>query len=283
MPDDLRVKLPEPTADAGPDPSSISGGNNGNAAEAMPHEAVKPHVNHIPPEECRECLAAMTHRLVQPLTALRGGLELGLLGKPSELDYRALLQQSLELTDALTQMVVSLRNLGESGVSSGPLQCVSLNAFVQQSMAEVAAWAQSRNVSLQLMAEEAVKISANPERLSEALQALFAWVIQNASWQNTPGQNSAGGATLSIFLSTFGEQAHLLLSPPKTDGHYLQVKMLEDITIPGVLFSYASKAGTLGWAINQRLVEGLGGKLEILTAEGEAGRIRVRFPLAPQG
>jgi hypothetical protein len=47
-----------------------------------------------------------------------------------------------------------------------------------------------------------------------------------------------------------------------------------------LLFAHAAKNGALGWAINQRLLDGLGGKLEILTDGPTAGGIRVRFPLA---
>lgn len=244
---------------------------SGNLPEAKSPADVPPQGGRIPPEVCRECLAAMTHRLVQPLTALRGGLELGLLGKPSEAEYRALLQQSLELTDALSQLVVSLRDIGESGVSTGAAQSVSLEASVQQALAEVAAWAQSRDVTLKVNVEATVMIRANSVRLSEALQSLLGWAIQN----------TAGGATIVVDLSTSEGEAVLSLSPPKMDWQYLQIKVLEEIATPGVLFSFAAKNGSLGWAINMRLVEGLGGKLEILTPEGEPGRIRARFPIAP--
>ncbi len=69
--------------------------------------------------DCRECLAAMAHRLAQPMTALRGGIELGLMGKHSVADYRSLLEQSLQLADSMAQLIVSLRDLGESGAPGG--------------------------------------------------------------------------------------------------------------------------------------------------------------------
>ena len=74
---------------------------------------------HVTPEFCRECLAATAHRLAQPATALRGGIELGLLGKHSVAEYRAILEQSLELADNMAQLIVSLRDLGESSAPAG--------------------------------------------------------------------------------------------------------------------------------------------------------------------
>ena len=73
----------------------------------------------IDTDRCRECVGALAHRMAQPMTALRGGIELGLMGKRTVADYRALLEQSLHLADTMVQMIVSLRDLGESGASGG--------------------------------------------------------------------------------------------------------------------------------------------------------------------
>jgi hypothetical protein len=206
------------------------------------------------------------------MTALRGGIELGLMGKRSAADYRSLLEQSLQLADNMAQLIVSLRDLGESGVSGGPSQCVFLEALATEVLAEAEGLAQSRDLRLQLHAEGALKVCLNLERLREALHSLLAWIVQN----------SAGGGVIAMELSASEGEAQLFLLPPRLDLQYLQVKVLEDITNPGLLFSHAAKNGALGWAINQRLMEGLGGKLEILTDGLGAGCICVRFPLAPE-
>ena len=205
------------------------------------------------------------------MTALRGGIELGLMGKRSAADYRSLLEQSLQLADTMAQLIVSLRDLGESGAPEGPPQPVLLEAAAAEVLAEMEGLAQSRELHLQLKTEGTVKVLANPERVGDVLQSLLAWVIQN----------SAGGGVIVLELSVAEGEARLVLSPSRQDLQYLQVKILEDITSPGLLFSHAAKNGALGWVINQRLVDGLGGKLEILSDVPEAGCIRVRFPLAP--
>jgi signal transduction histidine kinase len=207
------------------------------------------------------------------MTALRGGIELGLMGTRSAADYRSLLEQSLQLADNMVPLIVSLRELGESGAPGGPPQCVLLDTAAGEALAELEGLAQSRELRLQLNAEGAVKVCANRERLREALQSLLAWVIQN----------SAGGGVIAVELSASAGEARAFLSPSRLDSQYLQVKVLEDITNPGLLFSHAAKNGGLGWAINKRLMDGLGGKLEILTDGPNAGCIRVRFPLAPEG
>jgi len=219
--------------------------------------------------ECRECLAALSHRLAQPMTALRGGMELILMGKRTVADYQALIEQSLRLADDMSRLIVSLRDLGESGAPSGTTQCIQLQETAAEVLAEMESLAQARELHLQLASDTAVNVSANLERLREALQSLLAWVIQS----------SAGSGVITLELSTSEAEAYLLMTPPRLDLQYLQIKVLENITTPGLLFSHAAKNGSLGWAINQRLMEGLGGKLEILTDGPEGGCIRVRLPL----
>jgi len=145
------------------------------------------------------------------MTALRGGIELGLLGKRSAADYRSVLEQSLQLADQMAQLIVSLRDLGESGAPGGPSQSVLLEPIATEVLAEMEGLAQSRELRLQLQAEGGVKVSANPERLREALQSLLAWVIQN----------SAGGGIIAMDLSAAGGEARVFLSPPRLDMQYL--------------------------------------------------------------
>ena len=271
MPND--VKLNRPALADEPAPSlttSLGEGRNLPAPGQAP--AGDSAGSHMSPTPCRECLAALAHRLAQPMTALRGGIELGLMGKRSAADYRSLLEQSLQLADSMAQLIISLRDLGESGAPGGSPQCVLLEATATEVLAEMEGWAQSRELRLQLNAEGTVKVCLNPERLREALQSLLAWVIQN----------SAGGGVITVELSASEGEARVFLSPPRLDWQYLQVKVLEEITNPGLLFSHAAKNGALGWAINQRLLDALGGRLEILTDGPDAGCIRVRFPMAPE-
>jgi signal transduction histidine kinase len=271
MPNDVKLNHPALAAEPAPNLATTTLGEGGNPPAPGQAPAGDSAASRIAPEPCRECLAALAHRLAQPITALRGGIELGLMGKRSAADYRSLLEQSLQLADNMAQLIISLRDLGESGAPGGSPQYVFLEATATEVLAEMEGLAQSRELHLQLHAEGAMKVCVNPERLREALQSLLAWIIQN----------SAGGGGIAVELSASEGEARVFLSPPRLDLQYLQVKVLEDITNPGLLFSHAAKNGALGWAINQRLLGGLGGKLEILTDGRDAGCIRVRFPLAP--
>jgi signal transduction histidine kinase len=232
--------------------------------EHQRYELPHPHV-------CRRCLGAMTHRLSQSITALRGGLELALMSDRSPADYRRVVEQSLQLADDLAKLVVSLRDLGEAGVAVGTPQLVLLDATAAEVLAEMETSAQLRELRMEMGPQRGVKICVAQERLREALQSLIAWTIEN----------SAGGV-LRLDVSRFEEEAHLMLSPPRLDLQYLQIKILDDGLVPGSVFAHAARTGALGWAISRRLFEALGGTLEILTEGADAGYMRVRFPIAKE-
>jgi hypothetical protein len=223
------------------------------------------------PEVCRECLGSMTHRLVQPITALRGGIELGLMAQRSAADYRQLLEQSMQLTDDIAQLVVQLRDLGEARAPGGAPQTVDLDSTVAEVAGELETIAHVRGLHLQLRVKQAAAICADPMRLRETMQSLFTWTLQN----------SANGATITVEVSVSGPEAILALSLPRWNLKHPPMEMPEGLVTPGQLFSRAAKSGNLGWVINQRLLAGLGAKAEITSEGSEGGSIRVRFPLAP--
>jgi signal transduction histidine kinase len=270
MPQEVKVERPgEPAAEAG----SAATKDTPGAGTSIPATGIPTRDSAEDGEAtecCRACLGALAHRLAQPVTALRGGIELALLGKRSASEYRSALEDSLQLADRIVQLIVSLRDLAESSALVGPRQSVALDQITREIQAEAQGLAESRGVHLQLTTEGGVDICVDPGRFREALQNLFTWVIQN----------SAGGGVIEMEIAASSDEAHLCLRPPRWDLQYLQVKMLEDIANPGLLFSHAAKTGALGWAINRRLVESLGGKLEIVTEGLDTGCIRARFPLA---
>jgi light-regulated signal transduction histidine kinase (bacteriophytochrome) len=271
MPNDVKVARPELSAAEGGCPAPTETSQAGNPVPTTVIPAQDSAGGQTSSERCRACLGALAHRLAQPATALRGGMELALLGKRSVSEYRSVLEQSLKLADHMVQLIVSLRDLAESSAPAGLPQSVAFDQVVRGIQAEVQELAESREIRFQLTAEDAAHICVDPGRLREALQNLLVWIIQN----------STGAGVIETEISASNGEAQVSLLPARWDLQYLQIQMLEDIANPGLLFSQAATNGAMGWAINRRLVEALGGKLEIVTEGPDTGCVRARFPLAP--
>jgi hypothetical protein len=148
---------------------------------------------------------------------------------------------------------------------------VDLDAITREVQEELRELADSRGINLQLAPGPCAKVSLSPGQLREALQDLFAWIIQN----------SAGRGAIETEISVVDVEARVSVVPSRLDWQYLQIKALEDCAAPGLLFAQAAKSEVLRWAVNKRLIESLGGRLEIVTEGSGAGCIRVRFPVAP--
>jgi nitrogen fixation/metabolism regulation signal transduction histidine kinase len=217
---------------------------------------------------------AWRRRLIDWLSAPQrcgGGMELTLLGKHSVPEYISAFEESLQLADRMVRMIVSLRDFAESSAPVGPPQSIALEPIVREVQAEMQTLADAREIRIRLAAEGSTQVIVNPSRMREAIQNILAWIIEN----------SAGGDAIETEISISNGEVHLSLTPPRVDLQYLQIKVLEDIASPGLLFSHAAQNGSMGWAINRRLVDSLGGKLEIVTNGPNAACILARLPSPP--
>ncbi len=140
MPNDVKLNHPANTAEPARSLATTTIGEVGSPPAPGPAPGCASAVSCKAPESCRECLAAVAHRLAQPMTALRGGIELGLMGKRSAADYRFLLEQSLQLADNMAQLIISLRDLGESGAPGAPPSTSSWKGRPRKSWQKWRAW-----------------------------------------------------------------------------------------------------------------------------------------------
>jgi hypothetical protein len=241
------------------------------APSPSPASESKP-ANRLPdPSVCRACLGATAHRLSQPITALRGGMELGLRDWRYVADYRQLLEQSMGLVDQMAQSIISLRDLGESRAPSGPAQEIGLEPMVKEVIAELDGLATLRHLRLEVQSDGLTKAYANPERLRQSLQSVLAWAIHNA----------VGEGIITAKVGTSEGDAQLVISSVSVTWRPLLLDKTQDEEPPGVLFSHAAKHGAMEWVINGALLKTLGGRLDLPVEGPDARSIRARFPSKP--
>ena len=223
-------------------------------------------------QQCGECLLALAHRLSQPLTALRGALELALAEPLDTGGCRAALAQAFDLTGQLVQLLSSLRDLGEAtapGVSSG---CISLTMLAKEAQEELRGFAQARGVKTVFETSPEVTVCGAPGRLRELVLKLLWLAIER-----TPEHD-----TIQIAISAVEGSAALVLT-----NHFARVR-LDEFDLPpvgatdglGRLFAEAAKTHRLDWAIVNMLVESLGGSFQVKSGKPQGYSIILRLPLA---
>jgi hypothetical protein len=265
---DQALKLPKHTEDDGPRDEPAAPAAVGNVFPRTPEAPLRPPSDL---KACRDCLRVIAHRMAQPMTALRGGIELGLMGKRTAPEYRTILEQALERADVMVQLIVSMRDLGEAIVPSDPTGHVDLEELIDEVLAEFEPLAQSRQLRFEIQpCERHGGAAADSVRLRKVLQDLVQWLVQN----------SAGGGKLIVKTKVASGMARVFFCPPRADQQYLQVKMLDDLTPLGTLSSLTAKIGGARWAMIQQAVKSLGGGLDAIVEGDDAGAICLSIPVA---
>lgn len=203
-------------------------------------------------------LPEIIHRLNQPLTALRGALELGLMTEGTLVDYRSALEESLHQADALIGMLGRLSEMVEAEDSAEPPEPVPLVQLVRTACDEMLPLADSRRITLSLKAQGDFTVDARGRWLRQAIYKVIHHAVERSPERG------------AVLVSLVGSQGAACLrisddGPAPRPGeldHLLQGRSL------GQLFSEAVKHGTLEWAIAKRIFEIQGGAVRAETKSG---------------
>ena len=123
-----------------------------------------------PPQRVsRSFLSAISHEMAQPLTILRGSLELALEKEWSAEDRRAWLEQALEQADRLIQLNVFLRELAEAETSGDGKQKASLSTLINELARDLLPLAEVKKLRLVVQCEDNLSVLAIERRLQQAL------------------------------------------------------------------------------------------------------------------
>ncbi len=216
-------------------------------------------------------LLAMIHRLSQPLTALRGSLELALLGQRSATEYRLALKESLAQADHLVWLLDALRELAEPEDWRDLTETIQLEGLVKEVVEELLPVADSRGMSLAFESKEELTVRGSSDKIR---QAIFR-VIHHAM------ERSPERGTVRVVLSTLNLSACLrvadegLAAGPAALDHLGQPSSLDQ------LFSEALERRTLEWAIAKRIFESQGGTVRVESKPVNGCCFRACLPLIP--
>lgn len=220
--------------------------------------------------QCPECLAALIHRLSQPLTALRGTLELALLKERSAADYRCAVEQAFELANLLVRLITSLRALAESSTPSSSAAPVALDELVKEVVDELRGFTTAQG--LEIIGEPAagLYVQADRERLREVLYLALASALHRSSEKGV----------IRIALANSEEGARLTIDDPRTGSDLVNLDQGRTAAPPGHLFADAEKADALDWTLTQYLVAAMGGLARVESSTALGCRFCLLWPRA---
>jgi signal transduction histidine kinase len=220
-----------------------------------------------PSNEFVEVLRGLTHALSQPLTSLRGSLEVALIGEMDENECRKVLKQSLEETNRVAEVLATLREALEAEDPGDNFQPASWNLLVTRALEAVEPAAREKGLRFVLEPVVEVYVNVNPPRVDAALSELFRQVTRRG----------VPDCAIRIRLSVQKRTASLSVYG---EGLQRDAAAPEEKTPTPAPATRAMEKTQLDWWILRRTIEGQGGWLEIEKIPPRGFCYRIYFPLA---
>ncbi len=218
----------------------------------------------------REFLSAVSHQLSQPLTALRGTLELALTRKNGEVDYRRVLEDALKHTDRVVRLARSLRELAEAEQSGDTSRLAPMSVLLGEVTLDMRPVAEAQSCALQVSGVADVFVAANPQRLQQAMLYLIGHSVQFASHGSTVHVHlipAPGSVTLEISNQGAG------FRPEELDGLFEPFRHIQAI-------SEEVEEDRFRLAVAKRIIEAAGGAVSVESEPSKGSRFRVSLPTA---
>ncbi|MBV8079349.1 MAG: hypothetical protein JO186_03105 [Actinobacteria bacterium] len=221
-----------------------------------------------------EFVATVSHELRTPLTSMKGFLEMLREGEagpltPEQERFLTIVQRSTERLQRLVGDLLFVARLDARGLQLD-LGRVRLDELAAECVESHGALARSRDVALILDRADAVELTGDPERLSQATGNL----ISNAL-KFTP----AGG---TVAVRVFSEDGRAILEvddsgigiPPDE-----QQRLFERFFRSVSATEQAIPGTGLGLVITKAIAEAHGGRVSVRSQPGEGSCFRVELPL----
>jgi two-component system sensor histidine kinase HydH len=215
--------------------------------------------------------AGLAHEVKNPLSAIKGAAQLlrePTAGHAPDDVSSEFLGIILEEVDRLDRVVCSVLNYARP--SQSDLGLISVNAVVDQTLRLLASDREGGCDYTTQFDDELPKVRADAEQLRQVLLNL----IRNA------GQAMGGRGTINITTRSRGtESADKSVEIAVTDsGPGISAEVRANLFVP--FFTTREQGTGLGLAISERIVQDMGGRIEVLTAVGTGSTFSVQLPPA---
>jgi K+-sensing histidine kinase KdpD len=217
-------------------------------------------------ENFLEVLRKLAHTMSQPLTCLRGSVEVALMGDLNESECRQVLDLVLRESQCMAETLERLRELLETEGADKIPQPVSWTQTVEKSLEDAMPGHENQSAQVASDVRDAVWVKASPELLDTATHRLIGGMIK------------AGHAkdAIRVGLSVRGETACLSvcvshsISEAEASSRRDRVSSLPEMW----------GLGELDWWIVRRAVERQGGSLTLTDVSKTCHCCQLYLPLA---
>jgi signal transduction histidine kinase len=214
-------------------------------------------------------LALLAHQLSQPLTVLRGSLELALATARTAAEYREAVRQTLQPLERLFRLVRLLRELTEPLPPASCLETVPLPELMHSVVTDLSPYAESREIQLFSRLDGSASLPV-AEWVGEVIHGLVGDAIQR----------SVAGNRVEISLASTPDGHELTISDEGPTPSDEQLRLLCDPFSQQPRAVWENLERQLEWAATLRRVEGAGGKLEVTRRRPQGRCLVLRLPTA---
>jgi len=220
----------------------------------------------------RNCLAGVAHLLSQPLTALRGSLELSLLTAQEPAELRLAAEEALVQAEEMVRLVALLRELADAETGMAEKKLLWLGELAVEVLEDLHPLADPRAVRLELNRGDDVQVWASPVRLRQALLKIIYRAIQR----------EPRGRTVQIEPLRAGNQGCLEVrtdaaaDAPRASGWQVELYPVAPA------FDAIKESTGLEWLIAVQIIRHMGGTVLSDGPPAAARYFRICLPLGQQ-
>ena len=219
---------------------------------------------------CVDCMDTIIHKLSQPLTCLRGPLELALLGDASPEAYRRAIEEAVAQADRLFQLLGSFRELTEYAVQAEMSGPVVLRDLVLDALDATQLLVDSQRLRVTVESAGDIEVRTDSKRLRGLLVRLLGNAIARAP----------EGGTLGVGISKLDGHACVAILDPGRAPRPAEVAALEAPHLHGLRFLGFPKGCNTEWLVAKQAVQALGGTLQVSDAAGTGHCLQLLLPLS---
>jgi two-component system, OmpR family, phosphate regulon sensor histidine kinase PhoR len=213
--------------------------------------------------------AALLHKLSQPLTALRGSLELALEFATTPEEFRQDIEEAMTQADRMVRLKRVLMELVGSQDLHAGAECAELFPVVLTAVEESVPVSERSDVRVETSCPDPLRAIVNVPRVAQALSLLFTTTLEY----------SPTGSTVKVCCERNGDEAVTTFSNAQGRIPNEELARLFDVFAPARACATTEDSGAL-MALARRTLEAAGGQVHAENLNAGGFVFVVRLPLA---